>query len=76
MLPSEHLQIEQLTSLKIDYCFQSSGDEDGDDPLVYSVSEANATADLHGESYARFKQKVLKDLHPELDDEEDDEDSD
>ena len=55
---------------------QSSGDEDGDDPLVYSVSEANATADLHGESYARFKQKVLKDLHPELDDEEDDEDSD
>ena len=62
--------------LKIVDYLQSSGDEDGDDPLVYSVSEANnATADLHGESYARFKQKVLKDLHPELD-EEDDEDSD
>ena len=55
---------------------QSSGDEDGDDPLVYSVSEANTTADLHGESYARFKRKVLKDLHPELDEEEDDEESD
>ena len=63
--------------LKIVDYLQSSGDEDGDDPLVYSVSEANATADLHGESYARFKQKVLKDLHPELDDEdEDDSDSD
>jgi len=54
----------------------SSGDEDGDDPLVYSVSEANTTtADLHGESYARFKRKVLKDLHPELDEEEDEDDN-
>ena len=55
---------------------QTSGDEDGDDPLVYSVSEANTTANLHGESYARFKRKVLKDLHPELDDEEEGDDED
>ncbi len=30
-----------------------------------------SVADLHGESYARFKRKILKDLHPEWEDDAD-----
>ena len=58
---------------KISIELPPSSSDDGDDPLVYSVSEGNATADLHGASYARFKKRVLKGLHPEVDDEEDEE---
>jgi hypothetical protein len=49
--------------------FDEMEDEEG--VVHHKTAENSEAANLHGSSYARFKEKVLRDLHPEMYEEED-----